>query len=129
MDGGAVAELVVVGVAAGEVDDAEAVGDWCVVPRGLVFDGVGADVPDAEVADADGAAVVALKVGELAPIDVVLQPATTPMMSAAPMTVRLAVLPPHSNRLRMSICQDPSPSPRQRLVNGAGHDWRFRLVR
>jgi hypothetical protein len=103
--------LTVVGVAAGEVDDGEAVGGWCVVPRGVVFDGVGAGVPEAEEADADGAAVVAPKVGEPAPTDVVLQPATTPMMSAAPMTVRLAVLPPHSNRLRMSICQDPSLVP------------------
>jgi hypothetical protein len=109
MDGGAAVELVAVGVAVGEV--AVGVADWCAVPRGLVFDGVGAGVPEAEVADADAAAVVAPKVGALAPIDVVLQPATTPMMSAAPMTVRLAVRPPHSNRMRMFICQDPSLVP------------------
>jgi hypothetical protein len=129
MDGGAVAELVAVGAAVGEVVVAVlvgvAVGDWCVVPRGLVFDGAGAAEPEAEAAGADAAAVVAPRVGPLAPIDVVLQPATTPMMSAAPITVRLAVPPPHFNRMRMSICQDPSLVPGQRLMKETGDHRRF----
>lgn len=129
MDGGASAELVAVGAAVGEVVVVvlvgAAVGDWCVVPRGLVFDGAGAAEPEAEVAGADAAAVVAPRVGPLAPIDVVLQPATTPMMSAAPMTARLAVRPRHSSLVRMSICQDPSLVPGQRLVKETGDHRRF----
>jgi hypothetical protein len=91
------------------------VGDLVGVPLGLVFDTVGAGLPDEEAVAVGTAAVVVVAGGALAPVDVVLQPATIPTMRTAPITMPVVGRRRPLTRTRIVICRHPS------LVSGGRH--------
>ncbi len=71
------------------------------VAVGLVFDAVGAGLPEAEAVDIAVAAVV----GELSPVDAASrQPAAIPITREVPTITRIALRPPRSNRMPAPIC-------------------------
>jgi hypothetical protein len=85
-----------------------------------VFDAVGAGLSDAEAADAGTAAIVTAAGGELAPVDVTLQPATTPTMREAPTIMRVALRQPPSDRSPDTICHVPLRSSRREATEPSG---------
>jgi len=85
-----------VGVAPDRVADGLAVGDG--VADGLAFDAVGDGVPEADAAAAGVVAVVIGLAGGPPTVDAAFpQPAAIPMMSAAPITMRICLRPPRPN--------------------------------
>jgi hypothetical protein len=85
-----------------------AVGDLVGVDPGLVFDAVGAGLPDEEAVAVGTAAVAVVAGGALAPIDVVLQPATIPTIRTAPIAMPVAGRRRPLIRTRIVICRHPS---------------------
>jgi hypothetical protein len=88
-----------------------AVGDLVGFVPGLVFDAVGAGLPDEEAVAVGTAAVVVVAGGALAPIDVVLQPATIPTMRTAPIAMPAVGRRRPLIRTRIAICRHPSLVP------------------
>jgi hypothetical protein len=84
-----------------------AVGDLVGFVPGLVFDAVGAGLPDEEAVAVGTAAVVVVAGGALAPI-VVLQPATIPTMRTAPIAMPAVGRRRPLIRIRIVICRHPS---------------------
>jgi hypothetical protein len=96
---------------------------------GLPFVAVGAGLLEAGAVDVGMVAVVTAVVGELPAVVVTLQPASTPTMREAPITMRVALRRPPCNRTPITICLHPlGLSQGERLVNGREDGWRFGLL-
>jgi hypothetical protein len=109
--------------------DAGDFGEWDAVAPGLAFEAVGAAPPDAGAVEVGMAAVVTPLAGELAAVDVTLQPAAITVMREAPSMRRAALRPLRLSQiliLPLSLRNGPWE---ERLVNRRVNDWQFGFVR